>query len=246
MNKICVLTLGFMKWQIIDKSFEQLYRTSTIEWEHHVLDQHYPLNEKINRDSLKSICNEYGATLHDAGKNLGLHEGINYLIEQTNPTVVIGYDPDSFPIRIGWDDALTKVLSPKTVWSTLGNPRSVAEVKARGYFERNYNFVRVWVTKKAVVNSVCAWWVPWLHEVKLTEARPFYGHLESEMFNKLKGREWVFLPDFEESDHLRWEHDKDYIMYKWAHAHLKSWDGDFKSWLEAGKPCEKQAPQKLP
>jgi hypothetical protein len=246
MNKIAVLTLGFMKWQIIAKSFEQLYRTKSIAWEHHVLDQHYPLNEKENRDSLRDICLDYKATLHDAGKNLGLHEGVNYLIQKTQPKVVIGYDPDSFPLRVGWDDAITKVLCDKVVWSTLGNPRSLSEVKARGYQEVNYNFVRCWVTKQAVVNSVCAWWVPWLEEVKLTEPRPFYGHLETEMFSKLKGREWVFLPGFEESDHLRWQHDKEYTLYKWAHAHLKSWDGDFKSWLEAGMPHERPAPEKLP
>lgn len=246
MKKISVLTLGFMNWKIIARSFEQLYRTKTIEWDHLVLDQHYPLNEKENRESLKAICEEHGATLFDAGKNLGLHEGINYLLKQTQAQAVIGYDPDSFPLKIGWDDAITKVLCPKVVWATLGNPRSIQELKARGYEEKNLNFVRVWKTKQAVVNSICAWYVPWLNEVGLSENRPYYGHLESPMFQKLKGREWVFLPDYPEIDDLRYDHDKDYVLYKWAHAHLKTWDGDFKDWLAAGRPYEKEAPKKLP
>lgn len=232
--------MGFMNWKIIEKSFKQLYATKTADWDHFVLDQHYPLNEKENQDSLRDICRNYGAHLFDAGRNLGLHEGINFLLTKTKAEIVIGYDPDSFPNRIGWDDALTKVVNNTVVWSTLGNPRSITELKARGYEERVVDNITLWKTKRAVTNSVCAWYVPWLNEVGLTEPRPFYGLLEMEMFGKLKGKEWVFLPDYTESDHLRLDHDKDYVLYKWAHAILKTWNGDFRSWLEAGKPYEKK------
>jgi len=241
MSKICVVTLGFMNWRIISESFKQLYATKTAEWKHLVLDQHYPLNEKENRDNLKAICKDYGAELFDAGKNLGLHNGVNYLLSKAKGSeIVIGYDPDSFPNRIGWDTALTKVINPTVVWSTLGNPRSLVELKARGYEERVVDNITLWRTKRAVVNSVCAWYIPWLDEVGLTEPRAFYGLLEMEMFDKLRGKEWVFLPEYTESDHLRLHHDKDYVLYKWAHAILKVWDGDFKTWLAAGKPQEKR------
>ncbi|NDC22511.1 MAG: hypothetical protein EBZ49_00050 [Proteobacteria bacterium] len=222
-------------------SFKQLYQTKILNWEHHVLDQHYPLNEKENRDSLKAMCKDYGAILHDAGKNLGLHEGVNYLIRQSKPDIVIGYDPDSFPNRICWDEALTKVIDENVVWSTLANPRTMGDIKARGYTEFTSNGVKLWKTKTAITNSVCAWSVPWLESVGfVSESRPFYGHLETTMFGRLKNKSWVVLPEYSESDHLRHDHDKDYALYKWAHAILRIWDGDFKSWLEAGKPHEEK------
>jgi len=77
--------------------------------------------------------------------------------------------------------------------------------------------------------------------VGICEDRPFYGHLEAPMYHKIKeglGLEWAFVHGFPDTDELRLMHDREYVEYKWVHAHDQTWDGDFESWLEAGKPMK--------
>lgn len=254
MKPVKVISLAFMNSDIIEKSFDRLYETKNpdLPIDHHVLFQHYPINKEENLRKLQDICRKHNIVLHDAGRNLGLHEGFNFLFRKLNPDpseIVIGYDPDSYPIGVGWDLALVRAIdgSTDTVWASLMNPRSRGELTERGYDKEIVDgYLHVWKTKHAVANSVCAFKYDWLLKVGFTEPRPFYGHFESEMFNKLKGKRWAFVCGWTESDHLRDLHDRPYVEWKWAHAHLKTFDGDFKSWLEAGSPIPGRAPVKLP
>lgn len=240
---------------IIEKSLERFYATKSphLPVEHHILFQHYPINKEAQRPEIERICKRFNIELHDAGRNLGLHEGFNFLFKRLQPNddeVIIGYDPDSWPIGEGWDLALVRTIlgsGGEIVWSSLMNPRSKSDLEARGYdLGRVDGHIQVWKTKTAVTNSVCAFSYSWLNKVGFTEPRPFYGHFETEMFGKLKGKRWAFVTGWEERDQLRDLHDVEYVHYKWAHAHLNCWDGDFESWLLAGKPLTKQAPKKLP
>lgn len=224
-----------------------------LDIQHHVLYQHYPLYKNENYEKLIVLKKRFGFHLHDAGKNLGLHNGINFVINQLslkNDQVVIGFDPDSFPLGKGWDMALVRAIlgsGGKNVWSSLANPRSKQELQERGFKKVIIDgHLETWETKTPVVNSICAWSVDWLKKVGLTEPRPYYGHLETEMYSKLGDKKWTFVPGWSESDHLRDLHDREYVLFKWAHAHLKSWDGDFKDFIEAGCPIRETAPEQLP
>lgn len=251
---IFVFTLGFAPHRILKKGLDQFKLTSTTGHLHVYLNQHYPINKVENEHAcdLERFMN--GILRLDHGKNLGLHIGFNALLEYVKPKpddVVIAYDPDSFPIQKGWDKAMVDVLKDKSFgWITIMNPRCKRELLEFGYTEEVVNGHRVWVTKKDIVNSTCAWRAEFLIKTQgLHESRPYYGHLESVMWNKMKAMnlKWGFLVDFEESDELRDLHDRDYIVYKWCHSHLSSWDGDFESWLLAGKPNpEDNAPEQLP
>lgn len=255
MKPVKVISLAFMNSEIIKESFARLYKSKNpdLPIEHHVLYQHYPLDQEANYLKLLELQKKYGFQLHDAGKNLGLHGGFNYLFDKLNPgleEVIIGYDPDSFPVGMGWDMALVRAIdgsSGEIVWASLMNPRSKGELKERGYDTGMIDgYIEVWKAKEAVVNSICAFKYEWLKRVGFTEPRPFYGHFESEMWAKLKEKRWAFLKDWDEWDILRDGHDRPYTEWKWAHSHLKSWDGDFKSWLEAGSPLPGRAPEHLP
>ena len=254
---IYVFTLGFAPARILEKSFEQLYKTTSLgskNFVHVYLDQHYPIDKERNMGACRIICDMYGITYIDAGKNLGLHVGFNKMLDLVNlkpDDVVIAYDADSFPTESGWDSALISVLSdPNFGWVTIMNPRCKQELIENGYEVHDVAAYEVWTPRKDIVNSTCAWRGDFLIRSKgLHESRPFYGHLESSMWGKPneQGLRWGFLPAFPESDHLRDLHDRDLVVYKWCHAHLKSWDGDFESWLAAGKPNpEDNAPARLP
>ncbi len=250
--------MAFMPERMVRRSLAAHAATKNpaFKYPHYMLDQHYPIDKAANRAALRRLASEYGLEVLDAGRNLGLHDGFNWALREIAPhddDIVIAYDPDSMPTALGWDLALVRALegsSGMNVWASLMNPRSLLDLEERGFTRGQVDgYLETWATKESVTNSVCAWRVGWLRSVGfLQEARPWYGHLESTMFNKLGGKRWVFLPQWGESDQLRDDHDIQYIHYKWAHAHLKSWDGDFESWLAAGSPMpnEKDAPSILP
>lgn len=258
---VFAVSLGFMSAGIIRRSLAAYAATRNTDfgpYRHVMVDQHYPLDKECNRAELREICAEHGVEVIDPGRNLGLHHGFNFALRHLAPDpedVIIAYDVDSTPVSEGWDLALVRALqgdpSKRAVWASLMNPRSARDLSERGYTVRKADgYIELWATRSPVTNSICAWRYGWLSEVGLlTEPRPFYGHLEAEMYGKLgPKRDWVFLPGWTESDELRDLHDRAYVVYKWCHSHLKSWDGDFESWLAAGSPNpeDRPAPCQIP
>lgn len=256
---VVTISLGFMPSRIVEQSLRAYVRLRNKElpYRHYFVDQHYPINREENRLELQRICRDLGIGILDAGKNLGLHGGFNWALQQLGlhrDDIVIGYDPDSLPITHGFDMALVRAIQgdprQNTVWASLMNPRSELDLRARGFNEgRADGYIETWATKTAVTNSVCAWHYGWLKDVGfLEEPRAFYGHLEAAMWNKLRGKAWVFVPGWRESDELRDLHDRQYVVYKWMHSHTGEWPGDFESWLRAGSPQPRAstAPNKIP
>lgn len=246
---VYTIAMAFMNYRIIAKSLAAFQDTRNVALENKlvILNQHYPLNYDENQVVLKELAKQHNATLLDAGKNLGLHDGFNFVVDKIKPNdndILIGYDPDSLPLQYGWDMALVRAIdgdpTGRAIWSSLMNPRSKRDIMERGYEKRKSDgYIEIWETKLPVTNSICAFKAGWLKSIGgLQEHSKYYGHLESCMYEKIdkKKNGWVFLPGWTESDCLRDMHDRDYVIYKWCHSHLKSWDGDFKSWLDAGKP----------
>ncbi len=258
---VFAITMAFMNYRIIAKSLQAYQDTKNVDLpvKLYILNNHYPLNYRENQTVLKELARHHGATLLDAGQNLGLHDGFNYVVDKIKPDendILIGYDPDSLPLQYGWDMALVRAIHGdslgRAVWSSLMNPRSKKDITERGYESRKADgYIEIWETKLPVTNSICAFKAGWLKSVGgLQESSKYYGHLESCMYEKMdrKKHGWVFLPGWTESDALRDMHDRDYVLYKWAHSHLKTWEGDFSSWLAAGKPLDEKekAPKHLP
>lgn len=246
------ITMGFVPARIWRQSCEAYYRTAERKTEHIFVDQHYPLHEAENRRELWRICCEYGISVLDPGHNLGGTEGFNYALERIKlepDDVVIGYDPDSYPITPGWDGALADAiaLDPKIVWTSLMSQRANPELEARGYERRYLNQIEVWRTKQPVVNSVCGFRASWLQAVGgLRQPSKWYGGLECALWASLGASEWCFLPGWWEWDDIRDQQDREYLWWKWCSAHLKEWDGDFASYVAAGCPPPSDLPKHLP
>lgn len=246
---VFVITLGFAPARLLRRSFENYHRTRTEQDVSHVLvDQHYPLRKEQNREEVRAICEEFGVKIADPGKNLGLHHGFNFGLKASGAKpgdVVIALDPDSFPVTQGWDTALVRAIQVdpqrKVVWSTIMHPNCKNDILQahKGYDERwaDERRIKMWVMRLPVMNTTCAWDVEWLLSVGgLDEPRPFYGHLEANMFSKLGRKQWAFLPDFIETDELHLLHDPEYVRYKWAHSHTMKFNGDFEAYIAAGCP----------
>ncbi len=244
---VIAITLGFVPARIWEQSAKVYAETRNPElpYTHYFVDQHYPLEKKKNRKALREICERYGIKVLDPGKNLGLHEGFNWALREINPpddAIIIAYDPDVYPTSSGWDMALVRAIrgdpKGKIVWASLLHGAANQEIQKCGFEPRKIDgYIDVWITKLPIMNSICAWSYSWLKSVGfLNEPRPFYGHLEAEMYGRLRGKEWAFLPSWTEDERLRKTQDEKYMVYKWTHAHTQSFDGDFESWLKAGCP----------
>lgn len=249
---IYTITMGYVPARIWRHSAEAYYRTRNHDTQHFFVDQRYPLNETQNRVELHSICRDHNISILDPGRNLGGTEGFNYALRFIKPSkgdVIIGYDPDSFVETEGWDGALIDAImfDDQVNWTSLMSARAQPELESRGIKRRWIRHLEVWQTVRPVVNSVCAFRAEWLTAVGgLSQPSPWYGGLEASMFNNLRGGQWCFLPGWMENDSLRDQQDREFLWWKWKHAHLGEWPGDFKSYVDAGCPPPSDLPKKLP
>lgn len=261
---VYAITLAFAHPKILALSIKAFYETRNELLPlagHLIVDQHYPLHRAEILSGLETQRKDHGCRILDPGRNLGLHVGFNWALSQINPQpedIIIGYDGDSLPLSKGWDMALVRAIDSRrtdgqgeVVWATLGNPRTLGDIRARGFDSVTADgYLRLMLTRSSITNSVCAWRYRWLKEVGfLQEPMAFYGHLEATMWGKLRGgKRWAVLPDWNESDELRDLHDRAYIVYKWMHSHTKEWPGDFESYVRAGcpEPAETKTPRRLP
>lgn len=255
---VYAITLAFCNPRILTRSIEAFHRTRCPDMalEHFIIDQHYPLHRNDTLQALDSLEKRFHVKRLDPGRNLGLHHGINWALENLglhDDDIVIGYDGDSVPLAHGWDRALVRAIESdsgngqRVVWSSLANPRTVFDIQAMG-FDQHPGDPQLWLTRFPITNSICAWRYGWLRSVGfLTEPRNFYGHLEAAMFEKLRPWErWAVLPEFPETDILRRSHDREYTAYKWHHSHTQRWPGDFESFVDAGCPGMETAPLEIP
>lgn len=230
-----ILILGFANGKTAERTLIELERTKTSDATVLILDQHWPMADLSM--FWKGWAHRLNGLYLNSGKNLGLHEGLNYMcrtLQMKATDKVIGLDPDTWPITPGWDTALLKSLDlPNVGWASLGNLHSEGEMTHRGYVESVEDGLRLWTTKQAVVNSICAWNLDWIYNVGgFQEPSEYYGGLECCMFPKClaQGKRWVWLKDFREG---KWDtdlSDPEYKAYKWAHAH-QGWKGDFAAWV---------------
>lgn len=247
---VYAITLCFNKPSVVEASLRRFYATKnpSLEVRHVLVDQCYPMpSRSAVTAKLMALAAEFNCILIHPGRNMGLHHGWNWAMNQLPlqpEDILIGYDPDSNPISHGWDMALATALSdPKVGWASLMNTRCEPELRERGFTERMIQHVQVWRAHRPVVNSICAWRASFLLAAGgLQEPTNYYGHLEAAMWAHLEkqGLEWVFLPGWRENDELRNMADREYLLYKWSHAHLGSWPGDFESFLAAGCPIPKE------
>lgn len=236
-----VITMCFNRPDIIMESLAQCRATiGDIDYRHILIDNYYPLPNKA--DNHRTLCKLHGTAKYevlDAGRNLGLHGGFNWACAQLplkDDDIVIGYDPDSYPVTNGWGMALITAIKfgGNVAWASLMNPISRRELTERGFTPRKINQLVVWETHKPCVNSICAW--PWEFLRRaggLKEPNAFYGGLECALWADVnhQNKKWVYIDGYWEESRYMEKQDAHYRDYKWHHAHTGKWPGDFDSYL---------------
>jgi GT2 family glycosyltransferase len=239
--KIVMVSIAFAPARVIIECYKQVYKTiGNIQFEHYVLNNHYPDQEKFTDDVVKILCKHRNIKYFDLGENVGLSAGYNHLlnnIDLQDDDIVIGVDPDTWPVTQGWGEALVKVLSePNTTigWASLFTQHTQREFNERGYTKLIINGINCNKVNQAMLNSICAWKGKMLKEMKgLHEPRKFYGGFESMSYPIIKnlGFDWVFLPDYSEEFNDLVKADKFYTVYKYDYVHGKT-SLSFAEWLE--------------
>jgi hypothetical protein len=228
-----MLTLGHVPARLFRRSLEAVYRTrrATDQVFRYFLYHYYPVNERQNRIELYRLCAEYDIRVLDPGRNLGVHEGLNYVAKEiglTRHDVLLTVDPDTNPITPGWDRALLSVVAGNSDigWAFLTNSQTPSEIRARpgGYTERTLaNGTRLYVMHGPAVASISAWQMQWVLDSPaggFHEPCKWYGHIESAMYPDLvhAGKRLAVLRDYAEDDAIKADQDKIYAEWKSAHA----------------------------
>jgi hypothetical protein len=239
--KIVMVSIAFAPARVIIECYKQIYKTiGNIKFEHYVLNNHYPIDQDRNDALIKTLVESYSGKYFDLGSNVGLSEGYSYLMREAKlepDDIVIGIDPDVWPVTPNWGEALVKVLSePNTNigWVSLFNHHSQREFNERGFIELDVAGLKCYNTKTAMLNSICAWKGDLLIKMGgLKEPNKYYGGLESFSYGTVKqlGYNWVFLPEYKEDFNDLVKPDLCYKNYKWIYAHERSTKLDFASWL---------------
>ena len=218
---------------------EQIYKTIGIDVTHHVLNNHYPVNEKENDESIRSYCDNRGIVYHDLKENVGLSSGYEYLMRQAAPfadEIVILADPDVYPITEGWGRALLSVASdPRVGIASLMFSTVKREMIERGYDELSVSGHRVWRGHQACMNSICAMRRSRLEFIGgLQEPKKYYGGAEGSLAPRLKKAnwDWVYLADYWEQYHESVASEPIYREYKIEYALMNSTNLSFKDWLK--------------
>jgi hypothetical protein len=218
-----IFTLLYNNAKVLRRSFTQLQKTVTGDYKIIALDNHYPL---ITDRQKAAIVKKFDITVHDSGKNLGLHEGYNTLLKQY-PDVdkVILFDCDSMPKRKGWNEMMVDVLGyPNIAYCCLENEVANREMLERGYRywrQKDHIFLQ---PHKPCVMSITATTQTFLNKVGgLQEPNKYYGGLEAAMWKYFNETEkMVYIKGVDEiriEGNLKDLQDPQYREYKWKHAH---------------------------
>lgn len=212
---------------------------------HILLDQRYP----IGYEKVEQAISEYReatpeAIIWDAGRNLGLHGGLNYIMERLEQVlkpddIIFAFDADENPLRSGWCEAMLKVFAadPKCGWLSLTKPHIDEALDAAAVPTIQVGGINVRTFEQNLMNLVCGWRVSAIRAAGVfTEPHAYYGGLEIAMQPKFReAGYWVgWLPDYKAEPHHDLA-DKIYTEYKWFHVGFGQpiFPGSFEEYIHA-------------
>lgn len=247
------LTMVYNSDIVFNSGMQSLRETADLDAlgaTHILLDQHWPVDyEKtaaaISEYRTKTPC----AVVWDAGKNLGLHQGLTYMMERLEQVlkpddILIAYDSDEHPWKPGWAEAMLRVFAadPKCAWLSLLSVPALNDLNHNNVPVAIVGGEKVRIPGYPLINTVCAWRVSAVREVLggiFTEPYAYYGGLESMLMPKFTNAGyWVgWLVDYGTSPERDLENPL-YRAYKDSHVGFIQpvFPGSFEEYLlEKGK-----------
>lgn len=228
-----IFTLLYNNYKVINRSLTRLRETNTLDLPIVALDNHYPTLKKAQKTRLK---NKFNLTIFDAGENLGLSGGYNYLINAHHELKqAILFDCDSNPDTKGWDEALMEIIKyPDIAYISLMFETAKREMRERGFTPIQYGNHVVWRPKQACMQSISCADLDYIRSIGgMQEPKKYYGGLESTMFKYWNDKHKLVYIDGVCETQLNGEDDVDpfYKDYKWEYAH-NGYNGSFEDFIK--------------
>lgn len=214
---------------------------ATLDCDTYVLDDCWPLNRYANDMALEKLKVRWPRLkVIKAPKNLGIHEGFNYLTKQMplqDGDILICTAPDSVPLNKGWDDAMVKVHEADDRIAYVGtnsiaidttpNVRWVHGVTKDGIK------IKIPANTPAMYHSTAFKWDFLKKCGGFHQPLNYYGLLEISMWNRMQhfGMHSAYLSEYSEDFRLEPYHPQIYRDYKIAQAHTKTFKGSFEEYL---------------
>ncbi len=239
-----ILTLGYSNAAVFKAGMTSLHRTVdfTRIREHLILDQHYPLKHEEVREAFETYADDHdNVTILDDHKNLGLHEGLNYMLERLylkDDDVVYVFDADEDPQDFGWAEAMEEVFKadPKVGWLSMMAPPCREHLDQQRVPVETVAGVNLRFPQHPLMNTVIAWSGRAIKAMgPMREPHAFYGGIESTMQSKCMadGFRVGWLNDYNVLPHHDLA-DAEYMLYKQHHVGHKQpvYPGEFNQWLK--------------
>ncbi len=239
--KTYVLTLAYSNpdvWRAGMKSLDNTVMMTGVR--HLILNNHYPLRQAEMIAELDARSKLPDVAVFDVGRNLGLHEGLNYLMDQIeldDDDVVVGFDADEDPQQVGWLDAMLRVFAgdPKCGWLSLMSPPAKAYMKDHGFARLTVHGEEVHIPGYSLINTVCAWRGAAIKAMgRFTEPHLYYGGFEGHMMPRcMDAGFWIgWMADYTVKPHHGLA-DPEYSNYKAHHVGFRhpEFPGSFEDWL---------------
>lgn len=234
-----MISTAFVPARIAIPSVQQIKKTIGLDVNWRILQNHYPINEQLNDKLLQVLFEHNGISVYDAGQNLGLSGGLNYLLSTIplqDDDIVLATDLDVWPVTSNWGQAIVDVLRADSSvgWVSLQNQHSKKELAERGFTIHSIGGHVCYEGHTPCVQSIIGWSAKSLKGLgELKEQQHYYGGGEVTNHPRLKklGLKWVYLPQYEETYHPYCEGDRSYVVYKWNYSHLRTTKLSFKDWL---------------
>lgn len=241
--KVHVVTLGFAPARILRQGIERLYQTRNkdLPVTHWLVDHHYPIDRETNKRKYSHIAEDYDLRLITPEKNLGLHGGMNWACAQIQPAdndIILMYDPDSYPLDLGWDMAIVRAMEGGG-FSVIGtvSPTIETELATRGFTSHIVDgYLEVKQPKVDCQISISGWRWGFVSQVGgFSEPNAHYGGLEADMFQKLRnvGGKMGYVSQYREDFRLHDQHDPAYFQWKRDHAILQTFPGNFSDFIHS-------------
>lgn len=216
---------------------------ATLDCDTYVYDDHWPLNRESNLAELEKLKRRWPRLKIIHGpENLGIHKGFNHLTSQmplVEGDIIICTAPDSVPLQKGWDEAMAHVLTNDRNIAYVGTNSFNIDATDCNWEHVNFGSLKVKLVRSrpAMFHSTAFQWDFLKKAGGFHQPCNYYGHLESQMFQKMQsvGMRSGYLCDFYEDFRLQPFHGDEYFAYKMAQAHTYSFAGSFKEYLEMRK-----------
>lgn len=240
---VYLITCGFVRAEIFAEKMVHLYEedTMSIDMKHYFLYQHYPLKKEFEKAGLRKVCEKYNITWLDAGKDLGLHGGANYMMQQINPAdsdVIIGHDPDDYADTKGWDKAIVDIVTqdPSIAIAYLNNGYNINHTPGCIFQDTVIAGHKVKIpTNRPTMMSISGYTAGWIRQIGgFSQPTTHYGHIESHFWRKAAQmhKKWAILEEYSVRYGVgSYSHDQLYTEYKQAQANFTSRES-FEEWLK--------------